>query len=265
MIPESTILDLSAAARAQGLELALDDLTETDRRAAVETWRGRMVNEHISARVFAALIPQLMAAGVDSQLTLKVAQMIQDELRHGQLCAAVVLALGEPPIAALPALEDTPAHAEVTPREALLRNILSVSCLSETVAVALISAEHQETGPKPLQDLLKSILADEVQHARFGWTLLEDQLPKLTPEARARLGDYLAYAFAHLRQHELKHIPLNGHPSAAARAYGVCYGQDARQLFFDTVEQVIISRLQELGLPAQEAWRASFIVEKLHS
>ncbi|MCA9688919.1 MAG: ferritin-like domain-containing protein [Myxococcales bacterium] len=251
-------LDLRAQAAEIGLVIDPGEaLDERGRASAIATWRGRMVNEHVSARVFAALIPQMMAASVDPGLQAEVADMIADELRHARMCAAVVAALGGEAIAELGPLAPVPAHEDVGPLEGLLRNILSISCMSETVAVALIDAERRKAGPAPLARTLREILADEVRHARFGWRLLEALGPTLDAALRARLDDYLTVAFAHLRAHELAHLPARPAPSAAAEAVGVCDGHDARRLFFDTVEQVIVPGLEEHGFQAARAWSAS--------
>ncbi|HIA05057.1 MAG TPA: ferritin-like domain-containing protein, partial [Myxococcales bacterium] len=99
------LLDLSVEAQAANFELTDGPiLSNMDRGRAIATWRGRMVNEHVSARVFAALIPQMMKAGLSASWQERVALMIQDELRHGRQCAAVVHALGGEPIATLPPL-----------------------------------------------------------------------------------------------------------------------------------------------------------------
>ncbi len=243
-------LDLTRQAAATGFALPADlGLTDADREAAIATWHGRMVNEHISARVFAGLVPQMMAAEVDASATAEVARMIGEELRHGVQCASVVHALGGTAIAELPPLPPVPLHPEVPPLEGFVRNILSVSCLSETVAVALIGRERLEHG--------LVILADEVGHARFGWRMLDDQVPKLDAAARERLGDYLITAFVHFRDHELLHLPEVAPPSARAEAIGVCDGRSARRLFTDTVERIIVPGLEKRGLPGGAAWRAA--------
>lgn len=252
-------LDLTAEARDAHLDLssALASLTPADLGAVIATWRGRMLNEHISARVFAGIIGQMMAAGVSASKQEAVAGMICDELRHGRMCAAVVYALGGEPVVDLPPLPPVPQHEDASPLEGLLRNVLSISCLSETVAVSLISAERLSAGHPTLDATLASILADEVQHARFGWALLEEVRPQIDAPLRARLGDYLVTAFDALCAHELTHLPALAAPSPAAEAAGACDGLAARSLFFQTVEQVIIPRLEELGLPAQAAWASS--------
>jgi hypothetical protein len=176
-------------------------------------------------------------------------------------CAAVVHALGGDPYAEIPELSQVPAHQDVDPVEALTRNILSVSCLSETVAVALVGAERLSTGPAEIEKELKGILADEVQHARFGWKLLDSLAPRFDDPMRERLGDYLVTAFIHLQEYELAHLPLISPPSETAEQYGVCDGSHARKLFFETVETVIVPGLEKRGLPGGEAWKYA---QRLH-
>jgi len=255
----TTVIDLRAEAAAAPISIdGLETLTPAERLSAIETWRARMVNEYISARVFAALVPQLMKAGASAKRIGQATEFIGEELRHGVQCASVVHALGGIPLAEMPPLPDVPDHDDASPLEGLLRNVLSISCLSETVAVALIGAELQKAGPPTLQETLKTILADEVGHARFGWTLLEEMAAALSPEIRARLDAYLIDAFRHLREHELAHLPARPAPTDHVEAYGVCDGNAARVLFSDTVTEVIVPRLEALGFRAGSAWQASF-------
>jgi hypothetical protein len=254
-----TALDLRSEARAVGLRLAPADLADLDphaRAAAIATWRGRMVNEFVSARIFAALADQLARAG-RVRVAPRVHAMVAEERRHGALCAAVVEALGGDAVASVPALAAVPEDPDADALEAAVRNVLSVSCLSETVAVALIDAERRSAGPPALAALLTEILADEVGHARLGWRLLADLAPDLGPGLRERLSDWLVLAFAGLVDHELAHLPARPSPSPAAEAVGVCDGHAARALFFATVEQVIVPGLQAHGLDAAGAWRAA--------
>jgi hypothetical protein len=252
------MLDLSQQAASANLTFSEPVmLSDVERQRAIGTWRGRMVNEHISARVFAALIPQMMKAGLNPDWQAEVATMISDELRHGQQCAAVVHALGGDARAEIPAFPDVPEHEDASPLEAVLRNIMSISCLHETVAVALIRGEHVAAGPPEMKETLREILGDEVRHARFGWSVFRELNPLLTDELRQRLTEYLVVAFKHLREHELAHLPLGATPSASEEAVGVCDGKDARTLFYETVHEVIIPGLEGYGIKAEKAWKAS--------
>ncbi len=213
-----------------------------------------MVNEHASARVFAALSVQAKAADVGAAVVAMTRRFEADELRHGELCGAVVEALGGEALAEAPVLAAVPDHADVDPFEALLRNVLSISCLSETVAVALITAERERTGPPAIDAVLRSILSDEVRHARMGWALIDDVADRIDAPLRDRLRPWLALCFAQLEAHELRFLADFGEPGAAAESVGVCHGGRARALFYDTVSEVIVPGLEQRGFAATAAW-----------
>lgn len=247
-----TAIDLRREARSASPVLPAAALDPSLIEHARATWRGRMVNEHGSARVFRALAAQLREAGLDG--AERCDGFAEEERTHGVLCGAVLEALGgEARFEEAPC--HYPLHRDATPREAVVRNVLSIGCLSETVAVALVGAERLAMPEGELRELLTSILADEVGHARFGWGLVSQHVPSMDAGAKARLGAYLRVALGHLEQHELAHLPLSACPPPEGAALGLCSGGEARQLFFDTVEGVIVPRLTALGLPAEEAWR----------
>jgi hypothetical protein len=255
-----TSLNLRALARAQrpsGLdEHELDDRV---RAAAIATWRARMVNEHGSAPVFEGLVAQLDTL---AQLGLLEAKDIQrarnfaaQERRHGIACGAVVEALGGAAQAEALPQQEFPKHADASGElEACLRNLVSICCLSETVAVALIAAERHDMPAGSLRELLTGIWAEECGHANFGWRLLPKLLARADEQARAGLGEYLRLAFAELEVHELAHLPASFVKPAGGEMYGLCDGAQARELFYATVLQVIVPGLEAHGLPASDAW-----------
>ena len=247
-----TMLDLRAEVTRRGRPVvpSLPALNAS----AVETWRGRMVNEHGSAQVFAQLAEQMRAAGFSPEQVATCARFADEERRHGELCGSVVEALGVEAVAEGLPDRALPWHDDVAPVEGVLRNLLSVSCLSETVAVALIGAERALMPEGELRDLLTSIWADEIGHARFGWGIVSRWVPTLDEAARARLGVYLRVAFGHLEAHELAHLATDACPPPEGAALGLCNGDDARSLFFATVTDVIVPRLEEMGLSAAHAW-----------
>jgi len=249
------VLDLRREAEARKPDLsALPDLSAEERAMAARTWRGRMVNEHISAQVFASLVPQMMKAAAPPSLQAAVPKMIADEYRHAEMCAGVVAALGHRPVAPLPEIAKVPEHEDVGPLEAVVRNVLSVCCMSETVAVSVIRAEQAELQGTVLGEVLDQILADEVNHARFGWAFLGIMLPRLDAAAKERLSDYLVPALVHQIEFEIPKLPVNpGLRSEVAQA-GVCDGNLARGLFYDTIGTVVVPQLEAAGLPAVNAW-----------
>ena len=79
--------------------------------------------------------------------------------------------------------------------------------------------------------------------------------PSLDSATKERLGDYLEVAFEHLVEHEMSHLPEASQPPPEGAELGLCSGSDARRLFLDTVEHVIVPGLENHGIPARRAWR----------
>lgn len=226
------------------------------REAAIATWRGRMVNEYGSSRVFEALSLQMKDAGFDEKTVVECRGFADEERNHGVLCGAVVEALTGEAIAELPEGDAFPLHEDAPNRvEGVLRNLISVSCLSETIAVALIGAEREEMPEGALHSLLTTIWSDEIGHAKFGWRIVRETAKTLDAEAKERLGDYLEVAFGHVEDHELRHLPLESKPPKEGAVLGLCSGSDARGLLYSTISDVIIPALEECGIPAKRAWK----------
>jgi hypothetical protein len=224
-----------------------------------------MVNEYQSAEVFGALATQAEQCGLSPHVVQQLREFEAEERKHGVLCGGVVEALGGEARAHVTTPPRLPEHRDVPALEGFLRNVLSVSCLSETVAVALIGAERLEMPESSLRDVLSEIWADEVGHARFGWRVAQELLPQLDDVARSRLSLYLRVAFRHLELHELDHLPLSSTPPPEGVALGLCSGPDARTLFYETVTEAILPPLQALGLSANDAWTARHTADSLLS
>ena len=159
-------------------------------------------------------------------------------------------------MAAVPERDSFPLHDDAQAIEGLLRNVISICCLSETVAVALIGAERLEMPVGTLRDLLTEIYADEIGHARFGWGLVARVVPGLDRELRERLSRYLVLALAHLEAHELAHIPPSRHAPPGGERLGLCAGADGRRLLYDTIDGIIVPGLEAAGLQARRASQA---------
>lgn len=228
---------------------------------ARSTWLRRMVHEHQSAMVFSRLLPQLVEAEATLDLKTALLRMAMDELRHAALCGGVVEALGgTATVETELATEPLPEHAPCTPRERALRNVLFVGCLSETVALALLT-EERERAREPLAcRVLAQLAADEVLHARLGWVYLAETWPCLGSDERGRTAEFLPVAFAHLERRMLGEMALPAQPPdedlrRELHALGVTPADEARALFEETIAEVIVPRLEAGGLPAAEAWR----------
>lgn len=228
-------------------------------RAGRRVWALRMINEHRSAAVFSRLLPQLMACGAPLEYATSAMRMAADELHHGALCAQMTRALGGE--LRLPESIDTvalPEHPDATPLERCLRNVLFIGCLAETVAVAFTTEEREQTTEPVAKRTITQISADEILHARFGWSFVKEAAPELDADAKARTSAWLRVAFAYLEREEMNEVPDVTPPSAEllaqALSVGVCDNRATRELFYETVDDVILPGLEAAGLAAHDAW-----------
>jgi hypothetical protein len=247
-------LDLRREARERPLALPDLGITDDERAQAVENWRARMISEHASARVFAELTSQMMRANLDRHWIVSASRMVGQELEHGLLCARVVHALGGEARAPMPAiLPSVPKHDDASAKVAVLRNIVSISCCSETVAVSLVATERERAGAPELKKILSTILADEVKHSRLGWKLLAEVLPTLAKEERAALDAYLPFALEHQVDFHSPFLTMGPKTDRAVGA-GAADGPNNWACFVETLTGVILPGLEGLGLGANEAW-----------
>ncbi len=221
-------------------------------------WLHRMESEHRSAAVFASLAWQFMEAGAPLDMKAMALSMAQDELRHTELCARVVEAVGG--VARIEVDRATslmPEHRGCAPEERALRNVIFGSCLSEVVNCARFVALLDATTDPYLRDVTRQLLADEVAHGQLGYHYLEAWRPWLDarPEVRASLARYLRYAFA---VYESQHGGGDGpFPARSPEELGVGIPDLAvsRDALHQTVAHAVVPGLERFGIDAETAWR----------
>ncbi len=240
------------------LVLDLRDVGDDELSRGREHWRVHMAAEFASSRVFAGLVPQLMAAGLEYDDVRDVLDMARQEVDHGLASARVYVALGGDPRTDLPRLDPVPLHEGVAPLEALLRNVISISCCGETLAVSVIGGERERATSEPLREILTRILADEVGHARFGWRLLDRVGSALDTEARRRLSAYLVAIFERdIRA--MRGAITAARASDVALSLGAPDGPMMWATFWQTMTTVSVPGLERHGLRAAWAWNESVL------
>jgi hypothetical protein len=219
-------------------------------------WLARMVSEHRSTAVFAGIAAQLMAAGAPLDFTAMALSMAQDELRHTEVCADVVRSMGGVPrCEADLTLATLPTHGRVTPEERALRNVVYGSCLSEMVNSARFVDALEEITEPVSRDATRRLLADEVEHARFGFSYLDVMAPWLGahPDVRPSLGQYLRRAFKTFEQAYAGH-GARVRRTDDERALGLPDPERLLVVFDQTMRGAIIPALEQRGIAAAEAW-----------
>lgn len=225
---------------------------------ACNMWKFRMEVEHRSTTVFAQLASQLMEANASLDSKVVMLRMAQDELRHTENCADVVVALGGT-VEVITDVECAPLakHPTVSPEERALRNVIYTTCMSEMVAVARFVDCLDEMQDPFLRDRTRLLLADEILHGQFGFHYLQAWQPWLekNPDAIGRLERYLMHSFAVIEE------ALAGPPVAVVHrtpdeiALGMAEPHRSRDIFYQTMEHATVPGIERFGIDAGKAWR----------
>lgn len=222
-------------------------------------WQSRMLAEHRSTAVFAALATQLIEAGATVDLVAVVLRMAQDELRHAEVCGHVVIALGGDPVCTPPAaIAPLATHKGRSLEERALRNVIYGCCLTEMVNAARLVDEHDRATDPFIREATRQLLADEASHAQFGFVYLDAWADWLqsNPAVRQSIGDYLQTAFGYLEQT----LSGAGHPprelTADENALGLPDPVRLPLVFYETVTGAVVPGLERHGIEAAKAWGA---------
>jgi ferritin-like protein len=146
------------------------------RPRAARIWAERRRVEFESAQRFAHLTTELTSHGSSTVIVEMARDAARDELRHAELCEQLMQHFGGPPAAV--AHEVTAprrvAPAELDAREALLYELVALSCVTETLSTVLLGTLVDAARDPFTRQCLHSILKDEVQHSRLGWAFLAE-------------------------------------------------------------------------------------------
>jgi hypothetical protein len=183
--------------------------------------------------------------------------MGHEELRHAELCAGVLEALGADATIPAPPVLRLITHPDCAIEESVLRNVIYCCCLGETVNAARLAKRIGETRDPFMRETFRQLAADESFHAQFGFHYLETRRAWLAARADVRrsLARYLRYAFATLEQH----MGANPVDTRAAtdeeRAIGLPDLTDLSTTFQETMLNACIPGLERFGIAAGGAWR----------
>ena len=155
-------------------DATIDLLAEPERRAIAGHWLHRASAELGVAVAFEAFRPRLRDVGAAEVVLALADKAIDDERRHGELCARLAARyLGETAIAVpearATALPDFGTGDEPT-EIALLA--LGMCCINESVASEWIRSCWQVATSPAAVAANKAHLQDEIDHARIGWAHL---------------------------------------------------------------------------------------------
>ncbi len=243
-----------------------DRLSAEEREIAATIWRKRIENEYLAISTFAVLSIDLCAARAPADVLSLTHRAAIDEVRHAEYCcrlASIYSGRDEQPEGGLSDLPDEPARPK---REQALANALLVSCVAETYATVVLNAVRPEATDPVVAAVLANIYADEVVHARIGWSYLahclrlggageRDAAAKMIPIAIRGAANVIESPEPMLDVKEQEKLI-----GPSLRAHGLMPASEGRELFIRCLSEVLIPGFRELGIqvdaPAEldEAW-----------
>ena len=225
-----------------------------DGRLLTAVWLVRERTEREARELFAGLAADLGALDVDPVLGQMARQAAADEGRHARRCRALVARFAAPaaPPAPLPPrrLQLGPPELPIA-RRALYASV-ALSCVTETLATALLLELRRRATDATVRATLHEVLRDEVDHARLGWAHLAAVArtgtaawlaPHVPAMLRAALGGQIA--------------PVDGGaPDPDLSGYGLLPHAEVFRVVRAVAAEVLFPGLERFGIDTAEA-RAS--------
>jgi hypothetical protein len=136
-------------------------------------WRMREQTEHEAAMLFSHLASELAAVGFSGSLRDMARRAARDETDHATLCREVVAAHAPhlPPLRPGPPAQLGPASLSRWQRA--LYQAVALSCITETLSVALLLAMRAGVSDPPVLAAVTRIVRDESRHSQVGWAVLD--------------------------------------------------------------------------------------------
>jgi hypothetical protein len=228
-----------------------------------QEWQARIAAEYASAAVTQHLVLWLIQLGASPEVIDAGLRIVADELVHSRLSHEVYHEAGgtEPPLIDRATLElvrrpHRPLEHDV------LRVVVRIFCLGETVAVPLFSHLRSRCTVRSARAALDRILRDEVRHRDFGWLALDWLLTTpLGPEVPALLDAELPGMFAELEESYGTGNPAHddaatGAITDAEREWGLAPPREYADILHRTFTRDYQPRFAARGIDATPAWAA---------
>lgn len=194
--------------------------------------------------------------GLPSGLVSMATDASNDEIDHAGRCRAIIESCGESVEALLARERGLLGPQTWGLAQRALYTSVAMGCITETLSTALLLEMRKRMDSDIIEETVRAILGDEVNHSRLGWThlayisansdvsFLSEFLPKmLEPVLSGERGESLEQS---------------GGDSAMV-GYGVLPKKQVDDIFEETLQEVIFPGLESNGVSATaaRAWSQS--------
>lgn len=223
-------------------------LSPVQRARAAKTWRTRSEAEYLAVSTFSILSLDMCAAGAPADILSMIHRAAIDEVRHAEFCirlASIYSGKNELPPPGMSNLPDDPKRPK---RDQALANALLVSCVAETYATILVGTMRDESSDPAVKAVLSIIYADEVMHARIGWSYLGYCVRTGGKQAIAAAASMVPIAVKGAAN--MVEMPRSNEPmEPELRAHGLMTPAEERVLFAKSIREVLAPGFVALGVP----------------
>jgi hypothetical protein len=228
-----------------------------------DEWRARIAAEYGSAAITQHLVLWLIQLGASPEVIDKGLRIVEDELVHSRMSHEVYVDAGgtEPPIIDRDTLQ-LGRRAQLPLELDVLRTVVRVFCLGETVAVPLFSHLRASCTVPSARAALDRVLRDEVRHRDFGWMALDWLLTTpLGPQIPTIVEAELPRMFGDLEHSYGTGNPAHGDERCALmadsdRAWGLAPPAEYAEILHRTFTRDYQPRFAARGIDATPAWGA---------
>ena len=219
-------------------------------------WHQRLVSEYRSVQIMTRFLTEVVNAGDPLDVYAGAVDLVQDEVRHTELCLAVCEALGASTALPTPvALVDPEPFVRAPYEERALHTAIAMLAINETLSTAFLEDLRARCDEPAIRRVLEATLADESEHHAFGWAYVEASLARFPPAMRS---DWRHLVEAVLRPHRqfvestLPTLPrearsLDAHPDEARVRLGL-FSRARQALVLERALDALLPRLRALEL-----------------
>jgi hypothetical protein len=152
----------------------IDAMPDEQRARVAHTWQRRAHEELRVAMTFTGLCQELLATGAEPDVLAIVSRAVHDEVRHAEVCRALASRYAGSELPWPAGVPAEPGRAATDALHAALR-VVTLCCVTEAIASSFLEASLAGARSPSARIAVGDLLADEVLHARVGWTFLARQ------------------------------------------------------------------------------------------
>jgi hypothetical protein len=239
-----------------GPEVDLGDLSPASVPAALlpmarSVWQDRVRSEFRSIQIMTRFLTEVTGAGDPLDVYAIAAELVADEVRHTEMCAAVCRRLGVPPLLPVPVAPGEPDAFLRSPMpERALTTAISMLAINETISNALVTDLLERCDYEPIRRVLGTTIADETTHGSFGWDYVRASLARFDAGSLPHWRAVAAEALAPHRALAAR-FPAPSGDAADERElarFGLLTPAREAIVFERTFAAVLAPRLEALGL-----------------